>query len=50
MLVNTQDPPDGSNIPRRYEEILKETELAEAVGFDSVFVSGNKAKGGQEVP
>lgn len=38
MLVNTQDPPDGRNIPRLYEEVLAEAELAERVGFDSVFV------------
>lgn len=38
MLINSQDPPDGSNIPRLYEEIIKEAELAEAVGFDSMFV------------
>lgn len=38
MLVNTQDPPDGKNIPRLYQEVLAEAELAEAVGFDSVFV------------
>ncbi len=38
MLVNTQAPPDGSTIPRLYQEILREAELAEEVGFDSVFV------------
>ncbi len=38
MLVNTQNPPEGRNIPQLYEEILAEAELAEAVGFDSVFV------------
>jgi probable F420-dependent oxidoreductase len=38
MLVNTQDPPDGRNLPRLYDEILREAELAEQVGFDSVFV------------
>jgi len=38
MLVNTQDPPDGRNIPRLYQEVLREAELAEKVGFDSVFV------------
>lgn len=38
ILVNTQDPPDGKNIPRLYQEILREAELAESVGFDSVFV------------
>lgn len=38
MLVNTQDPPDGNNIPRLYEEVLQEAELAEQCGFDSVFV------------
>jgi hypothetical protein len=50
MLVNSQDPPDGRNIPRLYVEILSEAELAESVGFDSVFVPGYKAKGGHEVP
>jgi probable F420-dependent oxidoreductase len=38
MLVNTQDPPDGRHIPRLYQEILEEAELAESLGFDSVFV------------
>lgn len=38
MLVNTQDPPDGRNIAGLYEEVLREAELAEAVGFDAVFV------------
>src|SRR3974377_1529880 len=38
MLVNTQDPPDGRNLPRLYQEVLAEAGLAEAVGFDSVFV------------
>ncbi len=38
MLVNTQDPPEGRTIPRLYEEIFREAELAEKVGFDSVFV------------
>jgi probable F420-dependent oxidoreductase len=38
MLVNTQDPPDGKNIPQLYKEILREAELAEEFGFDSVFV------------
>lgn len=38
MLVNTQDPPDAKNMPRLYQEILREAELAESVGFDSVFV------------
>ncbi len=38
MLVNTQDPPDGRNMPQLYKEILREAELAEEFGFDSVFV------------
>src|SRR5690242_19831310 len=38
MLVNTQDPPEGRNIAGLYQEVLKEAELAEKVGFDSVFV------------
>lgn len=38
MLVNTQAPPDGRSIPRLYQEILREAELAEELGFDSVFV------------
>ncbi len=38
MLVNTQDPPDGRNIPRLYAETLREAVLAEEAGFDSVFV------------
>ncbi len=38
MLVNTQDPPDGARIAALYDEILEEAELAEAMGFDAVFV------------
>jgi probable F420-dependent oxidoreductase len=38
MLVNTQDHPDGRQIPRLYGEVLREAKLAEDVGFDSVFV------------
>ena len=38
MLVNTQAPPDGKNIPCLYQEILREAELAEQVGFDAVYV------------
>lgn len=38
ILINTQDPPDGRNIQSLYQEIFQEAELAEDVGFDSVFV------------
>jgi len=38
MLINTQDPPDGRNIQHLYQEIFREAELAEEMGFDSVFV------------
>ena len=33
MLVNTQDPPDGNNIPRLYEEVLQEAERAAGVAW-----------------
>lgn len=38
MLVNTQNPPAGENMPRLYDEVLAEAELADAVGFDLVCV------------
>ncbi|RMG51076.1 MAG: LLM class flavin-dependent oxidoreductase [Acidobacteria bacterium] len=38
LLVNTQDPPDGARIPQLYDEIFEEAKLAEAVGFDGLFV------------
>ena len=38
MLVNTQAPPDGSWIPRLYQEVLAEAALAEEVGFEVVLV------------
>lgn len=38
MLVNTQDPPAGRNVAQLYQEVLREAELAEAVGVDAVFV------------
>jgi alkanesulfonate monooxygenase SsuD/methylene tetrahydromethanopterin reductase-like flavin-dependent oxidoreductase (luciferase family) len=37
-LFNTQAPPDGAGIPRLYQEIFREAEVAEEVGFDSVFL------------
>jgi probable F420-dependent oxidoreductase len=38
MLVNTQAPPDGREIPRLYQEILAESAHAEAAGFEIVLV------------
>lgn len=38
MLVNTQNPPAGENMPRLYDEILAEAELADKVGFDLLTV------------
>jgi len=38
ILMNTQAPPDGATIPQLYQEIFREAELAEEVGFDSVFL------------
>jgi len=37
-LFMPQDPPDGRNIVRRWEEILTAAEVAEEAGFDGVFV------------
>lgn len=38
MLVNTQCPPDGSGMPRLYDEVLAEAELADEVGFNLLTV------------
>lgn len=38
MLVNTQCPPDGSGMPRLYNEVLTEAQLADEVGFDLLTV------------
>ena len=38
LLFRPQDPPAGRNIVQRWEETLAAAEIAEAVGFDGVFV------------
>jgi alkanesulfonate monooxygenase SsuD/methylene tetrahydromethanopterin reductase-like flavin-dependent oxidoreductase (luciferase family) len=38
ILFNTQAPPDGAGIPKLYQEIFREADLAEEVGFDSVYL------------
>jgi alkanesulfonate monooxygenase SsuD/methylene tetrahydromethanopterin reductase-like flavin-dependent oxidoreductase (luciferase family) len=38
LLFRPQDPPDGRNISRRWEETLRAGELAEQVGFDGLFL------------
>ena len=44
MVLNTQAPPDGRCIPQLYEEILAEAELADAVGFDGIYVPEHHMK------
>ena len=38
LLFQLQDPPNGDNLPRLYDEIFAEAELAERVGFSAFFV------------
>ena len=38
LLFKAQDPPDGKNIGRRWEEILAAAQVAEESGFDGVFL------------
>jgi alkanesulfonate monooxygenase SsuD/methylene tetrahydromethanopterin reductase-like flavin-dependent oxidoreductase (luciferase family) len=38
LLFRPQDPPAAANISRRWQEILRASELAEEVGFDGLFV------------
>ncbi|MGE0822239.1 MAG: LLM class flavin-dependent oxidoreductase [Candidatus Binatia bacterium] len=33
-----QDPPNGENLPRIYDEVFEQAELAERLGFDAFFV------------
>ena len=33
-----QDPPNGENLPRLYDEVFEQAELAEKLGFDAFFV------------
>lgn len=33
-----QDPPNGDNLPRLYDEVFEQAELAEKLGFDAFFV------------
>lgn len=38
LLHRPQDPPNAENIGRRWQEVLRASELAEEVGFDGLFV------------
>jgi alkanesulfonate monooxygenase SsuD/methylene tetrahydromethanopterin reductase-like flavin-dependent oxidoreductase (luciferase family) len=38
LLFQLQDPPHGDNLPRLYDEVFEEAELAERVGFEAFFV------------
>jgi len=38
LLFRPQDPPDGKNVSRRWQEILRAGELADEVGFDGLFL------------
>jgi alkanesulfonate monooxygenase SsuD/methylene tetrahydromethanopterin reductase-like flavin-dependent oxidoreductase (luciferase family) len=38
ILFRAQDPPDGKNLNRRWQEILAAGKLAEEVGFDGLFL------------
>jgi alkanesulfonate monooxygenase SsuD/methylene tetrahydromethanopterin reductase-like flavin-dependent oxidoreductase (luciferase family) len=38
LLFKAQDPPDGKNIGRRWQEILAAAQVAEESGFDGVFL------------
>ena len=38
LLFHAQDPPNGANISRLYDEIFEQAELAERLGFDAFFV------------
>lgn len=38
LLFRAQDPPDASNLTRRWKDILEAGQLAEEVGFDGLFL------------
>lgn len=38
VLLSTQDPPNGENIVRRYQEVLQAAKVVEEAGFDGVFL------------
>jgi len=38
LLFLLQDPPRGENLPRLYDEVFEQAELAEHLGFDAFFV------------
>lgn len=38
LLFVLQDPPNGENLPRLYDEVFAQAELAERVGFEAFFV------------
>jgi alkanesulfonate monooxygenase SsuD/methylene tetrahydromethanopterin reductase-like flavin-dependent oxidoreductase (luciferase family) len=38
LLFLLQDPPKGDHIPRLYDEVFEQADLAERLGFDAFFV------------
>ena len=38
LLFQLQDPPHGDNLPRLYDEVFAQAELAERMGFEAFFV------------
>ena len=38
LLFPLQDPPHAENLPRLYDEVFEQAELAEQVGFEAFFV------------
>ncbi len=38
LLFLLQDPPNGDHVPRLYDEVFEQAELAEQVGFEAFFV------------
>lgn len=38
VLLMTQDPPEGENVVRRYQEVLDAAKVVEEAGFDGVFL------------
>ena len=38
LIFALQDPPNGENLPRLYDEVFAQAELAEDLGFDAFFL------------
>src|SRR5262245_35015227 len=38
ILLPLQDPPNGDNLPRLYDEVFEQAEFAEQLGFDAFFI------------